>query len=115
MLKRAAVSNQTAGLFVQPLYWLASALKILTLVHRLGRQFWKHSFLVIVALPGHHVPGCFGQFARQRFGRDDLVGFGRLAVVPAPTIDVIAPREVGRFNKGPTQILVATLLVVVRF
>ena len=28
ILKRAAVSNQTTGLFVQPVYWLAAALKI---------------------------------------------------------------------------------------
>jgi hypothetical protein len=28
MLERAAVSNQTIGLWVQPVYWLAAALKI---------------------------------------------------------------------------------------
>src|SRR5438874_1039530 len=42
------------------------------------------------------VPGRLGQFASQRFGSDDLAGFCRLAIIPAPTVLIIAPREVGR-------------------
>jgi hypothetical protein len=56
-----------------------------TRLHRLVCQFRKHSFLVIVALLGHHVPRRFSQLAPQGFGGDDLARFGGLAVVPAPT------------------------------
>ena len=79
----------------------------LTRLHRLVCQFRKHSFLVIVALLGHHVPRRFGQLARQRFGG--------LAVVPAPAILVIPPRKVSRLHKRPRQIFVAAFLVVLPF
>ena len=48
------------------------------------RQFREHSFLVVVALLGHDVPGRLGQLAAQSLGREDLAGLGRLPVVPAP-------------------------------
>src|SRR5207247_5838686 len=54
------------------------------------------------------------QLAGQRLGRQNFVGSGRLAVVPAPAILIVAPREVGRFHKRPSQILVAAFDVALR-
>ena len=61
------------------------------------------------------MPSRLGQFAPQRLGGDHLAGLGGFAVVPAPALLVVAPREVGRFHKRPGQILVAAFLVVLRF
>src|SRR6266700_2925002 len=78
----------------------------------LGCQLREHSSGVIIRFSVHHVPGGFSQLARQCLGRNHLSGFGRLAIVPAPAVLAVTPREVGRFDKSPTQIFVATLLVV---
>ena len=45
----------------------------------------------------------------ERLGGDDIVGPGLLSFIEALRRRVVAPREVGRLDKGPSQILVAVL------
>jgi hypothetical protein len=45
----------------------------------------------------------------ERFGGDDVVGSGSLSFIEALLRRVVAPREVGRLDKGPCEILVADL------
>ena len=69
----------------------------------------KHPFGIVVGSLRHHVPGGLGQLAGQGFGRNDGAGFACLAIVPFAARFIVAPREVGRFDKGPGQIFVAAL------
>src|SRR5205814_3304549 len=49
----------------------------------------------------------------QRLRGQHLARLGRFPIIPAPAVLAVTPREVGRLHKGPAQILIATLLIVV--
>ena len=70
---------------------------------------------IVVRALAHQVPGRFGQLARQRFGRNHVARFGRLAVIPLAALLVVAPRKIGRLDKRPGQIPVAAFGVVLPF
>jgi hypothetical protein len=72
----------------------------------------KHPFEIIIRALGHQIPGPFGQLARQRFGRDHIVGPGCFAIKPLAALLIEATREVGSLYKRPRQIFVAALGVV---
>src|SRR5229473_3343902 len=61
-----------------------------------------------------HVKGGTGQLVRDRFDRHDRVGLPGLSIEVALCLGIETHREVSRFDKGPGQILVAVLRVVVR-
>ena len=67
----------------------------------LSSQLREDPLGIVIAPLGHQMPGCFGQFASQGLGRYHPAGFGGLAVKPLAARLVEAPREVGRFDKGP--------------
>ncbi|MDB6125163.1 MAG: hypothetical protein JWQ71_4156 [Pedosphaera sp.] len=75
----------------------------------------KDPAAVVVRFLGGQIPCGLGQFAGQRFGRDDVAGPGGFAVIPLAARFIIPLGEVGRFHKGPGQIFIATFAIVFPF
>ena len=75
----------------------------------------EKSISIVESAIAQDVPGGLGQLASERFGGDDRVAFGQLASMPAFGPLIITANHVGRFNKGPGQVAITTLAVVVGF
>lgn len=69
-----------------------------------GLGSYEKSIFIIEGALTKDVPGGLGQFASQRSGRDDIVGLGQLAGVPALDTFIVAANQVGRFDKGQVAI-----------
>src|SRR5215210_6185566 len=85
------------------------------LAHRC-RQHLSETALYIKGLTlFHEVIARPCQLVRQRFDGHCIVSSGLLPLMEAPGLLVVAPREVGRFDKRPGQVLVAVAGVACTF